>query len=199
MLNNDTIIFVMNTLFIDVETTGLPENRGFNNYHHPSKLFYYKNSRLIELAYIIYNNNNEIVKKVENLIKPVDFTIENSEFHGITTKMALTEGKDLSKVLDELCNDLDNVDTIVAHNINFDINIILAECYKEKKQNLIKHLESINRICTMDLGKTYMNTKKYPKLIELYQHLFDKTITQEHRALSDTHICADCYYEMIRH
>jgi len=188
----------MNTIFIDVETTGLPENRGFNCYHHPSKLFYYKKSRLVELAYIIYDSNNQLVKKVEKIVKPVDFTIENSEFHGITTKMAQTNGEDLSNVLDELYKDLDNVDTIVAHNINFDIHILLAECYREKKQNLIKQLETIERICTMDLGKMYMNTKKYPKLVELYEHVFNKPIVQEHRALSDTQICADCYYEMIR-
>jgi len=188
----------MNTIFIDVETSGLPSFRGFNNYHHPSKLFYYKDARMIELAYIIYDCNNKLVKKVEKLIKPVDYTIENSQFHGITTEMALEKGEDISTVLDQFYKDLDNVDTIIAHNINFDKNIILSECYRQKKKNLIKHFESIERICTMDLGKTYMNSRKYPKLTELYEHIFGQPIVQEHRALSDTQICADCYHEMIK-
>ena len=48
----------------------------------------------------------------------------------------------------------------------------------------------------MELGKIYMKSQKFPKLIELYHYLFNKSIDQEHRALTDTRICADCYYRM---
>jgi hypothetical protein len=46
------------------------------------------------------------------------------------------------------------------------------------------------------IGKKYMKSNKNPKLIVLYEFLFHKEIIQEHRALSDTKICSECYYKM---
>lgn len=186
-----------NTLFIDTETTGLPITRKFNDYYPPENNYYYENSRLIEIAYIIYDENKNIVKEVNNLIKPDNFIITNQYIHGISNDNALENGKDISEVLDELNNDLNNIDIIVAHNINFDINIILSECYRKNKIELIDKLKSIEKECTMEIGKHYMKTYRSPKLVILYEHLFHKSVDQIHRALSDTQICAECYYKML--
>ena len=89
-----------------------------------------------------------------------------------------------------------NVDTIISHNIGFDINILLSECYRLEHNELIDNIENRKKKCTMRLGKKYMNYHKSPKLIELYKHLFNKDIIQEHRALIDTEMCKDCYFGM---
>ena len=39
-------------LFFDLETTGLPICKGYNEYYDPSNLKYYNDSRIIEIAYI---------------------------------------------------------------------------------------------------------------------------------------------------
>lgn len=186
-----------NTLFIDTETTGLPITRNYNDYYHPENKFYYDNSRIIEIAYIIYDENKNIVKQVEHIIKPDNFNINNSHIHGITYEYALENGVDIKIAIDELYQDLSNVKTIVAHNINFDINIILSECYRLNNNIIIDKIFSINKECTMDIGKKYMNQLRNPKLIILYKFLFNKPVEQIHRALSDTKICADCYYKML--
>ena len=42
-----------------------------------------------------------------------------------------------------------------------------------------------------------LNLPKNPKLVDLYFSLFDKTIEQEHRSLSDCRICKACYDKLI--
>lgn len=188
------------TLFIDTETTGLPKTRGWGDYYDPSLTSYYNDSRVIELAYIIYDEvfdeDRTIVKTVDELIIPDGFVIQNSQFHGITMEDAMKNGKYISDVLKDFESDLEGVTTIVAHNINFDMNLILSECYRSKNIGIVKKIESIEKICTMEIGKIFMESRKYPKLVELYSYLFNKTVEQKHRALSDTQICAECYYKM---
>ena len=40
----------------------------------------------------------------------------------------------------------------------------------------------------MQIGKKYMSSGKYPKLVELHQILFDEVWVQTHRALDDVNI-----------
>jgi len=190
--NND------NVLIFDIETTGLPERKGFNNYYEPCETKYYNNSRMIELGYIICSNSGILIKEVDDLIKPDNFSINNSNIHGITNVMANGFGKDINIVLNDLNNDLKNVNTIIAHNINFDYNILLSECYRylDSEHSIITDLKSKEQICTMKMGKDFLNVYKYPKLVDLHKNLFNRDIKQEHRALSDVKLCAECYYRM---
>lgn len=183
---------------IDTETSGLPITQGFNKYYHPSLINYYNSSRIIEIAYKIYNNEGGVVKEFNSLIIPDDFEINNTEIHGITYEEAKSKGISINKALDIMNSDFENVEKIVAHNIYFDLNIIISECYRCDNSKFIDYIKNKPQlICTMKMGKDLMETKKSPKLIELYEYLFDKRITQIHRALSDVEICADCYFAII--
>jgi DNA polymerase III epsilon subunit-like protein len=137
------------------------------------------------------------MKKVNHLIKPINIKIENSHIHGITQELAEKNGIKMYEALKELEDDLKFVDTIVAHNLLFDYNIILSECYRLNFNNLINKIESLNKSCTMKLGRKVMGVGKYPKLSVLYEFLFQKEIVQEHRALSDVLFCLDCYIKMV--
>lgn len=196
IIDVDLIKINYNKIFIDTETIGLPITKGFDNYYSPRETKYYDSSRMIEIGYIIYNSNNEKIKEVCRIIKPDNFKITNSKFHGITNEKANTDGKKLEDILIELNNNLLSCDTIIAHNIGFDINIILAEAYRTKNTDLVKNIKEKNKECTMKIAQKLMNVYKSPKLIETYEYLFKKPIVQEHRALSDVIICADCYYKM---
>jgi hypothetical protein len=48
----------------------------------------------------------------------------------------------------------------------------------------------------MKLGKTRLKLMKYPKLVDLYRHIFKQDIKQEHRTTSDCEICAKCYFNL---
>jgi DNA polymerase-3 subunit epsilon len=184
-------------LFIDTETSGLPITKNFK-YYNPKNTKYYDNARIIEIAYIIYDDNNVKIKEVSALIKPSGFVIENSHIHGITMDDAIKEGLNISDVLEKMYDDLFqySVSCIIAHNINFDINVLLAECYRLNKSHLYNSIIKIRKECTMHLGKIYLKSTKNPKLNILYEHLFNKEVIQEHRALSDAKICAACYFKM---
>ena len=59
----------MNKLFIDIETNGLPFYKGYNKYYDPIEIEYYNTARMIEIGYIIYDNNKNKIKKISHLIK----------------------------------------------------------------------------------------------------------------------------------
>jgi len=198
-------------LFIDIETIGFPEKVNYYNYYEPSKydnLKYYDNARIIEIGFMIYDENHINVKSYSSLIKLDNFTIKNTFIHGISDDDCNKNGKDFKDVLNELINDIDSYDNIIAHNISFDYNIILSEIYRiiyntsdiiyeNKIKDFLDKFQNKNRRCTMEIGRVYFKTKKNPKLTELYENLFKEPIIQDHRALSDTDICSKCFYKMM--
>jgi len=183
-------------MFVDTETTGLPITIGFDNYHHPSNIDKYNPSRVIELGYLVYEND-KLIKEYDSLIRPDDFLVSNTHIHGITQYDTEVKGKSIIEVFSEMLKDLEGVDYIIGHNIMFDINVILAECYRYKFEKLVDKIERTQTKCTQKIGKKKMNLYKYPKLIELYKFLFSNELKQDHRALSDAKACADCYFKMV--
>ena len=183
---------------IDTETTGIPKRTGgFDNYPHYSETSGYDSARVVEIGYIICNSYGRILKKVSHLIKPINIIINNSQIHGITQENAEKNGIKMYDALKELEADLLKCNNLIGHNILFDYNILLSEAYRLNMMGLINHMESINKSCTMKLGRKVLNLNKLPKLSELYKALFDSEINQEHRALSDVLICFDCYTKLI--
>ncbi len=184
----------MNKIFIDTETTGLPTLISYNRYYPYYQLEYYNKSRIIELGYMVYDSNNNKIKEFNKLIRPNNFEITNTEIHGITNEQAINEGINIIDALKELEEDLKYTDTIIAHNINFDINIILSEASRAKCSKLVESIHKKVKKCTFKIAQEIY--KKNFKLVNLYSHLFNKNIEQEHRALSDVKILVDCYFEL---
>lgn len=187
-----------NILVLDIETTGLPPTIGFDKYINPKEYNMYNNCRVIEIAYIIYDRNYNEIKRYSTLIKPDGYDINNSYIHGITHNNALTNGIDILNVFDKFLEDLNKylIKIIVSHNIKFDFNILLSECFRYDRKDLVNYLNNIYKDCTMKTGKNFMRYHKYPKLTELYKYCFGQTFKQEHRALSDVDACAKCYIYM---
>ena len=208
-------------LVFDTETTGLPETKGFDNFYPPAHTKYYENSRLIELAYAIVDDNFSVVKKVSNLIAPNYFIINNSHIHGITNEMA-EKGVSIEEALYKFEKDIlkYSVNTLIAHNANFDLHIILSEAYRIKMDNsrqyepdslisLLTLKDNIKIECTMKMSHSlivstipenihpFINFVKSPKLVELHKFLFNEEVKQEHRAMSDVEICLKCYYRLV--
>jgi len=185
-------------MFLDTETTGLPEQKSYNRYYEPHFINYYSKSRIIELGYMITDDNGNKIKDQSFIIKPDDFIIINSQIHGITHEHAIKEGVPIKQALETFFDDLQKVDKLICHNINFDINVLLSECYREYKSeaNIIKKIKSIKKKCTMAIGQTRYNYERPPKLVKLYKQLFGTEPQQEHRALSDVQLCYECYFAL---
>ena len=208
-----------NILIFDTETTGLPkfkknmykkESNPFNDYHSPSQYKYYDGSRLIELGYLIYNSNRELILSKSILIKPDRFLIQNSNIHGIEHDFASQNGKVISEVLKEFAQDITSCNTLVAHNLPFDFHILLSECYRfvvntpngllsspPEIQIIINKFKVMEKFCTMTDGMRIMNLTRRPKLSVLYQDLTKNTWEQKHRAEDDAKACAECYWKLL--
>nr|QOI90368.1 hypothetical protein HWQ62_00231 [Pyramimonas orientalis virus] len=186
----------MNVLVFDVETIGFPRYRNAP----PFKTYGYDTARVIEIGYVIMSPEGEVIKLVSHLIKYCDeVDIRNSHIHGITNEMVNEDGISIYEMFDELIVDLSNVDTIVAHNLEFDYNVLLSEVYRNYKnyKNLLGLLYSKELHCTMQMGKKYMPNNKYPKLVELNKLLLDMEWDQNHRALDDALVCSRCYTKLM--
>ena len=106
---------------------------------------------------------------------------------------------------------------IVAHNIQFDREMIRVEMERNREQiltfdtNMIFNAEyekSVNKeiYCTMQMGrnvckivsltKTGKTYFKSPKLIELYEHLFGMSPKDLHNSLVDTYVCLRCFVKL---
>ncbi len=184
--------------FFDIETTGFPITKGFDSYHSPHMTDFYDSSRVIEIAYIISSNDgtSELCRK-SFLIKPDGFVVKNSHIHGITQETLIAEGRAMRNVLIDIYTDWEKVDSIVGHNVNFDYNVLLSECYRYGYTELADLIKSKMIECTMKMGKAFLNVKKYPKLVELYQTCTGlKELTQSHRALDDVEWCKTCYFHI---
>lgn len=183
-------------MVLDVETTGFPTRR--NAFPYYSKL--YDNARIIEIAYILIDKAGNTIKEVSHLVQSGS-KIENSHIHGITNEMVDADGISMEAVFDEMMVDLQKVDTLMAHNLDFDYSVILSEAYRKYANNrlLLSQLYGKQLYCTMIKGQYHMKQKKYPKLKELYEFLYEgETWEQTHRALDDVRTCVRCYQKMER-
>lgn len=181
-------------IIFDTETVGLP-----NNWNAPfSDLENWP--RMVQIAWMIFDENQTLIKKVSKIIKPENYTIpeEIAKIHRITTERAIKEGQDLKEVLLEFNKDLENNDYLIAHNIAFDEAIISAEFLRK---GIKSNIESIEKVCTMKESKDYFKRRtgkeKWPKLTELYIELFGEIFEDAHDALVDVKACAKCYFEMV--
>jgi len=111
---------MVRVLFFDTETTGLPKKRGVSALDDSSVW-----PDLVSISWQLYDDR-ELVRKESHIIKPEGFKIpdESVRFHGITTELAEVHGKPLNDVLIQFAEDVILSDRIVAHNLEFDKNVI---------------------------------------------------------------------------
>ena len=181
-------------LFFDTETTGLPKK--YNAPASDSENW----PRLVQLAWLQYNENEQLEQTGNLIIKPVDFEIpqEATNIHGITTEKAVNEGINLIDALLEF-NDIVHQSTIlIAHNISFDEKIIEAEYLR---CHPVANLSEIKKICTKNASTNYCKIPgrygyKWPSLMELHELLFDIQFEDAHDALVDVKACAKCFFEL---
>lgn len=181
-------------LFFDTETTGLPKNwkaaiDDFDNW-----------PRLVQLAYVLYDENGIIISSGDYTIKPKGFTIPEgaAKVHGISTEKANQIGEDLKTVLQKFQNVIDQAQFLVAHNMNYDEKIMGAEFLRN---NLPNGMDSKPKICTMQGSKDFCAIEgqfgyKLPSLAELYFKLFNSEFEGAHNALADITATAKCFWEL---
>lgn len=189
-------------LFFDLETTGLPKNykapiTDKKNYPH-----------IVQIAWILFADKKEVSCN-DIIIRPDNFTIpkESTKIHGITQEIATTQGFPINWALLQFTNAIEiltqPVDKVIAHNLNFDKNVLLANIYREIELDQTFFFDNCINICSMESTTNLLKLPgnygyKWPKLQELHQYLFGSTFKDAHDALADIRATARCYYELER-
>ena len=206
----------MLVLVFDTETTGLPKTKIINK--DTLHLWPY----IVQFSYIIFDTESKTLVKMKDCIIRVPDCItileEVSKIHGITNEISMSKGINIVDVLKEFFADFTSVDYIVGHNVSFDLNMVTAELNRviintnygeqlsEFQAFLTKINTSTNIYCTMKesinlcgieakdkFGRIY---NKFPKLIELYQKLFNVTPNNLHNSLNDVIVCLRCFMKL---
>jgi DNA polymerase III epsilon subunit-like protein len=182
-------------LFFDTETTGIPRN-----YKAPvSDLANWP--RVIQLAFLLTDGAGVLQAAQQFLIKPEGFAIpaDATRVHGITTEHALAKGVPLGAALGEFLACLKSAQTLVAHNMAYDENVLGAEFLRAKLAN---PLPKAKRFCTMQAATNFCalpgryGNFKWPSLSELHVKLFGKDFKGAHGAQPDVQACATCFFAL---
>lgn len=190
---------IKNIIF-DLETTGFPQRMaGYDNYYHPSKTKYYNSSRIVSISMIIEHNSDKDNTIIDFIIKPDGYSIDNSQFHGITNEIANEKGISMNDMLDNIAEYFESNPLLIAHNIIFDYNILLSECHRLNKTELINNITKCKAYCTMKKSKNLLKLNKYPKLSELYTLICNKELDSSklHTSEYDTQLCYDIYCSLM--
>ncbi len=185
-------------LFFDCETTGLPGVRWFS----PEVVDQWP--RLVQLAWARYDARGDLEEARNFIVRPDGFKIppDSTRIHGISHARALREGRDLREVLDEFLAAAGAPGTtLVAHNFEYDRNVVAGELIRARKP--LGFLE-LTGICTMksttDLvqlprpggGSGY----KWPTLEELHNWVFGFSYEGAHDAALDIEACARAFFKL---
>ncbi|MFA5267495.1 MAG: hypothetical protein WC379_05945 [Methanoregula sp.] len=111
--------------------------------------------------------------------------MDSARIHGITTERAKAEGVSLYKVLPQFNGDVVKSDTVVAHNLDFDLPIVTTEFLR---CSLETNLPGKQYFCTMKTPQIVSLCKlpsksgrgyKWPTLNELHLQLFQEEFTEQ--------------------
>ena len=177
-------------LVFDTETTGFSSER----------------DRIVSIAWGIFTRENRNVCLAYYIVRPSDFVIRDgspaTKVHGITQRRALREGVSFGKIVDLFDENIGHISKVVAHNISFDIRMLLAELDREASiysLALKSSLSEMPQVCTLAKARQTIPELKSKKLADVYRHYYPGKEFKEHDALEDVKACAKCYRKMVKY
>ncbi len=170
-------------LFFDTETTGLVRPQAVGIELQP---------RVIEFCGILLNNNFVEICSETLLIDPQEeITPETERITGISAKDIQDKPHfgDVG-VFEVIASLVSRAETVVAHNLAFDIQVLDIEF-----ERLGKELDwPRERVCTVEATEHLLGMRL--SLSALHQKLFSAKPTKAHRAKDDVEALVRCYKEL---
>jgi len=181
-------------LIFDTETTGLINYKAPRI--HPSQ------PRCVQLGAILSDDNGRVLAELNVIIKPDGWTVpkEASDVHGITTEMCEKYGVPIVHAL-SLFNRLVGIaDTLVAHNFDYDNQVLENEFARIGKPNNFVGKPSF---CTMKASTNICAIKgprgnKWPKLQETHKFFFNEEFEGAHDAMADVRACKRVFFHLVQ-
>jgi DNA polymerase-3 subunit epsilon len=188
-------------LFIDTETTGVYDFRAA-----PTAKF---QPRIVQVAALLIDDERQERAMFHTLISPrrggdgkLEWEVPVGAFqvHGISTDDCVRFGIRLPIVLDTLMNMMEAVELVVAHNVDFDVAMLVSEFCREMRETPLALRRK--RFCTMKESTEIVglpgrfSSCKWPKLSEAYQFFFQEELQGAHDALADVRACARIFFAL---
>ena len=178
----------MKLLVFDTETTNLPPKVPL--FQETLDLW----PSIVQLSFILFDTTTYKYTEYDYVIKTSE-VIENDHIHGITTSMNKQIGYSFSFIFPIFEECVKQADLLIGHNIDFDLNMIKAECYRHKLTFALTKpfyctMKTTTRICALP-------KMKWPTLKELHFHLFQETPTNLHNSMIDVWTCLRCYLKIM--
>lgn len=178
-------------LFVDLETTGFPKNKGSTDYTNNKN---YDSSRIVQVGWyysdsfsedsIDQNSIKSLIRKPEDFFSIPRYAVD---VHKISYAKALKEGTDIKHILD---NDFGKAilacDCIVSYNIKFDFGILANEVFRSGKVVMYEKmlaLEQGNAVCVMKATTEYLDSVHSQS--NAYLKMYGKAPENQHDARGD--------------
>ena len=193
----------MRVLIFDTETTGLPPKNTPTNKTD-------KWPHIVQLSWVIYNDETKQVEEekddIISLGTHIPISPESTAIHGITSEVSRARGVPIEVALFDFKRAANRCGKLVAHNLEFDKNMLLVEFYRARMFHVVF---PPTEYCTMKKGTPICKIEKvwddgstslkYPKLVELYHVLYGSDVPSPeglHNAKVDVEVCLKCYVKM---
>jgi len=182
------------TLFFDTETSDLLKKGKPNS--HPDQ------PHMAQLAFILYDEKTKIeINSGKFYIKPEGWKMGYyaSQVNGLTDEFLESNGLPLKQVVTLFNSCLKLADSVVAHNLEFDLNILEIAGIRSKTKikwpaKQLCTMKASTHICQLPMK----NRKKFkfPKLKEAYHYFFNVEFDNAHDAMADIRATKDIFHKL---
>lgn len=177
---------------IDIETTGAVNFNSIRNKQWDDPAW--KAIDVAQFAWCEIDDNNVITGKGSFFIKPTKNTpVNNIYCPNLTQEICLDKGISKKKAIRTLQNIFKEANLIIAHNIDFDVNLLASWVNKYGYEELAHKIIEKDTFCTMKSGP--QDNGRYPKLTVLCDKLNVPKMTC-HDAVDDVEMTSRCYLAM---
>ena len=156
-------------LLFDTETTGLPRRRNVSALESADIW-----PDMVSISWIVHtNNSSQSVQRHTYVIRPDGWTIpdESIRIHGITNERARAEGRPLAEVMALFRNDVIGASHIIAHNMEFDKNVIHHAFKWRLGEDPVAFWDSTKEFCSMLQSKGELKIPgRWPKPHDPYKN-----------------------------
>lgn len=155
-------------LFFDVETNGRPKKE------KESPLNIDNWPEVLSICYVLMWSTGEIIKNEKHILRRTDvfkWSPSARAIHGISKEISLKHGENPGIIYGHFLNALSDADFLVAHNMEFDKNVLVADILRIGEVNSLAIFNARTQFCTMDKLTFYWG--KWPRLADLLQHMIE--------------------------
>ncbi|KAA9339474.1 3'-5' exonuclease [Hymenobacter busanensis] len=182
-------------LFIDTETTGLP-SRWDLPYASDAAQWPY----VAQVAWQVYSPEGTLIKQENHYLHVPDGAMRPAALavHGLTPDFLRQFGQEPSIVLRQLHQDLLTYrPRVVGYFLQLDFHVLGAGFHRAGLPNLLPELP---QFCVMRVTERPVDGshRRFRRLAELYEQLFELAMPQLHDACEDAAATARCFFELQR-